>query len=506
MLVTIDNRIRIAVDLLAPEELLALQKAFTYANPEYAKLKGMGRKFVPKRVPKVLTTWELGGGCLSLPRGGIDKVRAVLAQSLRVKRRMSFGDPELAGKIPDHRLQPRPYQSQILQACIDTGTALVRSPPGSGKTFVGYSIAAKLKLATLVVVPTERILQQWIRGVDKNFGMRPEDVGIIQGSTRVIKPLTIGMQQTLKNCSRDYLNVFGVVIGDESQRFAADTFFDVIDLFPAAYRIGMSADERRADKKEFLVYDVFGQVAVEIPRQTLIDQGAIIDAEVRVVPTSFEAPWYTGLKPQKRADAEVQSRLAVELSEDVERNRLVMHVLEWCARENEPTITLTWRREHCTTLNSMALARGFGSGVLMGGKDSQAEFDRTERELTDGELKQAVGTYQAVGVGFDLPLVSRGIFAGPCAGNNGKQQFAQFCGRYERPEPATGKVNPYDSAIYYLWDHRVYGLNPLRNIVKWKPKVTVLDGDAWVPAKEYLKAHDRRDEHDDDVLDVVSTP
>lgn len=507
MQVTIDNRIRIPTERLEPETLEELQRQFTYENPQHAKLKGMGRKYVAKSVPKYLSTWELADSHLSVPRGGIAKVREVLG-SLRIKRAMTFGDKELAGHIPPHCLDLRQYQQELNDVCIDAGTALIRSPPGSGKTTVGYSIASHLNLPTLVVVPTERILRQWIRGVEKNLGMSPDDVGVIQGSTRKIRPLTIGMQQTLRNCSRDYLDVFGVIIGDEAQRFAANTFFDVIDLFPAAFRIGVSADERRSDKKEFLVYDVFGPVAKEVPRTTLIEQGAIIDAEVRIVPSPFEAPWYTKLKPQKRANSVVQERLATELTEDPERNALILEVLGWCVDEDEPTITLTWRREHCAMLNSQCISNGWDSGMLMGGKDSQGEFDRTEREMGEGILKQAVGTYQAVGVGFDLPRVSRGIFAAPCAGKDGKQQFGQFCGRYERPEPDTGKINPNDSVIYYIWDKRVHGLHPVRHIARWKPKVTVLHEGQWVNAKQYVREEAKREEQrqqdDDEELGFAS--
>lgn len=502
MRVTVDNRLRIPVDAMTSDQLLEVQRAFTYANPQHAKLKAMGKRFIGKKIPQYLSTWELSGGDLSVPRGGICKVREIMG-ALRVKRRMTFGDPSLRGLIPDHTLKLRGYQDELAELCQDSGTALIRSAPGSGKTTVGYALAARLKLPTLVVVPTERIFRQWVKGVEKNLGMDPADVGIIQGKKRIIKPITIGMQQTLKNCSREYLDVFGLIIGDEAQRFAAGTFFDVIDLFPAAYRIGMTADERRSDKKEFLVYDVFGPVVKEVPRQTLIDEGAIIDAQIRIVPSPFDAEWYSELKPRQRMNAQVQERIATELSEDTGRNECIMKILGWCVDEEEPTITLTWRRDHCAQLNSMSIERGWNSGMLMGGKDSAPEFDRTEREMGDCELSQAVGTYQAVGVGFDMPLVSRGIFAGPCAGQSGKQQFAQFCGRYERPDIATGKIKPNDSVIYYVWDRAVHGLHPIRHINRWKPKVTVLHEGRWVPAREFIKEEVRREREAEEEDELV---
>ena len=498
MIATLDNRLRLPLCEIDDSNLEALKRAFTYSNPQYVKMKALAkhRKYVPKGIPEYIRSWKIEDAHFTVPRGAEPRVCELLG-AFDVLDETTLGEPSLAGKIPDHRMQLRRYQIELQEVCVEREIALVRSPQGSGKTTVGYSLAARLKLPTLVVVPTEKIFDQWVKNAERQLGIPMSDVGIIKGSRRVVRPLTIGMQQTLKNCAEEYADVFGLVIGDEAQRFAADTFFNVIDKLKARYRIGMSADERRADKKEFLIYDVFGKVRADIDRSVLIRDGAIIDAVIRVVPTEFEAPWYNELKPQKRADPVVQRRLQNELNNDVRRNELVMDLLEQCSSEQKPIITLAWRREHCALLNSWSITRGWDSGLLIGGEDSVAEFRRTERELSEGLLRQAVGTYQAVGVGFDLPRVSRGIFAGPCAGNSGRQQFGQYCGRYERPDPSTGKIGANDAVIYYLWDWKVYGLNPIRNLAKWKPKVFVQDEQGkWIPARDYLKKarHVERDE------------
>ena len=124
--------------------------------------------------------------------------------------------------------------------------------------------------------------------------MRKSSIGIIQGKRRSMKPLTIAMQKTLAQnpLTAEEMNYFGVVICDEVQLFAAKTFIKAVDPFPAKYRVGISADHRRKDKKEFLIHDLFGGVAAEISRNELISLGVIVDTEIRVVPTDFQAPWY----------------------------------------------------------------------------------------------------------------------------------------------------------------------------------------------------------------------
>lgn len=502
MRITVDNRIRIPVDELDEATLEELQGEFTYENPQYRKLKAMGKRYMPKAVKQYLSSWQMGGGEFSVPRGGMHKVQNILGSRLRVRRRMTRGDPSLAGQIPDHLMTLRPYQVELKDACVTRRDTLIISPQGSGKTTTAYAIAAELKLPTLVVVPSEKIFNQWVKGVTRQLGMDPSEVGIIRGNKRVIRPLTIGMQQTLRNCASEYADTFGVIIGDEAQRFAADTFFKVIDVMRAEFRIGMTADERRADGKEFLVHDVFGERAMEVARETLIEQGAIIDAVVRIIPTEFRASWYSKLKPRARMASGVQDKLAEQIMNDEGRNTIIMQVLGWCVEDGEPTITLAARRDHCAMLNAMSLEAGWNSGLLLGGKDSAEEFERTEREMRDRELMQAVGTYQAVGVGFDLPLVSRGIFASPCAGSSARQQFGQYCGRYERPEPETGKVGANDAIVYYIWDQHVHGINHVRNIARWKPKTEVFHKGQWVDAKRFVREEARRAKSEEEDQDA----
>lgn len=494
MLVTIDNRIRIPLAELSEARLEQLQRAFTYENPEYEKAKRFSKYGPPKRIKRYLNSWTLEGGCLTLPRGGGDKVDDVLGfQEWQQTIRTTAGRHDLHGKIPDTRDELRDYQVALKNACIRAKTALINSPQGSGKTTTGFAIAADLKLPTLVVVPSERIMRQWIRGAESKLGLREDEIGIIQGATRRVRPLTIGMQQTLANCAMDYFDVFGVLICDEAQRFAASTFFGVVDVLPAEYRIGLTADERRADGMEFLVYDVFGPVVHEVPRERLIAEGAIIDSEVVIVPSDYHCEWYEKLPGHKRAEGKTQDKLAEHMSTDVGRNALIMEVLGWCHAEGKPTITMTRRREHCATLNALSLERGWDSGLMMGGAKSELEFDRTEQEMRDGVLTQAVGTYQAIGVGFDLPCVSRGIFATPCAGRDAEQQFNQFCGRFERPDQATGKTMPGAARIYYIWDRAIQGLSAVKNIARWKPRVFVLEGGAQVPVRQWLKGQEAKD-------------
>jgi hypothetical protein len=144
---------------------------------------------------------------------------------------------------------------------------------------------------------------------------------------------------------------------------------------------------------------------------------------------------------------------------------------------------MTHRREHAQLLDRLITEGGSRCGFVLGGERDKEESDRTCQRLRDREVDAAVGTYQAVGTGIDLPGLSRGVFATPCAnGQNGKMQFKQYRGRFARA--AAGKRG---AAITYLYDRLLFGTGPLRNLCRWSARVTVLWRGEWRPGKEVLK-------------------
>jgi superfamily II DNA or RNA helicase len=331
-----------------------------------------------------------------------------------------------------------------------------------------------------------------MRRLDKELGLAKRDVGLIRGKTFRIEPVTMAMQQTLwklpDDAWREINRVFGVVVCDEVQRFAARTFLQCVDRFAARYRVGISADETRKDKKEFLTYDVFGGVAASVTQDRLVEAGLVHEVAVRVLPTDFRADWYVEHRERWRdkEDDEVEQppdykRLLDEIEVDDDRNQLAM---DWALTEAglaRNVLVFSQRREHCRRLNVRAVEAGYGGGLLLGGDDPNdvAEFARVVARVDAGEQRVACGTVQAIGQGHDWPSIHRGVVATPVAN---KQSWGQVRGRICRT--TDGKK---DAAVYYLWDRHVFGDVPLRNLKRWNKDVSVNDGKRWVDVGDYLK-------------------
>lgn len=485
--VVVDNRLRIKRNSLADEEISNLETLFSHKNPMHFKLKKMGYK--AWKEPAIIRSYvhditDDGFEVMTFPRGGAGRLREVFGKS---KRKILFRDGRTIGaknfgSIPSHGVELWEHQEHIVDTIVERENCIVRSATGSGKTTAFLAAVSTLQLPTIIVVWESVLMQQWVDRVGSELGLYGSDVGIVGSGTYRLRPVTIAMQQSLNRMSddrwREINATFGVVGCDELSRFASSTFQKTVDRFTARYRVGMSADEKRKDGKEFLIYDMFGDVAADVGASELVKAGIVHDVEIRVMPTDFRADWYVD---QRRDDEQVPDfrRLLSEITEDDDRNKLVVSIVSRATGSDRNALVFSHRVAHCRALDSMFAGYGIRSGVVIGeDKTTSAE---TIEGLRSGTRQVGVGTYGKIGLGLDLPAVAAGVMATPC--HNNRPLWRQIVGRICRT--AAGKT---DAVLWYLWDVNVYGTYPLYNLKRWNNRVIVwIDNSEWVDVDSYLE-------------------
>jgi superfamily II DNA or RNA helicase len=497
----LDDAIRFKVDDLGADVVLELEGAFSHSNPEFAKKQRFG--IWTGDTPREIATFENDGVDFTLPRGGVARIREVfdrygLTMSVDDRRELGRDLDDLGGPIPSSVLTMRDYQDEVIEAAKAKQNCLIRSPTGSGKTTAMIKFATEVQLPTLIIVWDSNLFEQWRARIRAELG--GYEPGIIRGKKLDLKGVTVAMQQTLNKLDPEIRalvhSTFGVVICDEVQRFAARTFLDTVATFPAKYRIGVSDDETRKDEKDFLIYDLFGQLVAQVDEKKLIKSGAILEVDLVVVPTDFDDRQYvhasaaSGLRASGTRDpAELERELtrrfpvasreeilaaayskkpdfhglAVKTMNDVERNEQAVELAVREVEKGEKVLVFALRREHVLRLDAMLSARGVKSGVLIGGPDYSHQFAETVKKIKAGEFRAAVGTIQAIGQGLDLPSISRGVCATHIANN--RQFFRQVRGRLCRPGSS-------DAILYYLWDRKVFP-SALRNLKKWNRRAYI---------------------------------
>jgi superfamily II DNA or RNA helicase len=446
--VAVGARVRVWKEDLSADLREEVCSLFEHKNPAHEKLRHMGIRFDHRREPKVIKTWRDEWPWISLPRGGMRRVREAIARrgvEIRIRDERTEG---YGGLVDDYEWKPYqrtlfPDQEEALAAMLARETCYLRAPTGSGKTELGIAAIAKIRRPAIVIVWTGALLDQWVERIEQGLGIPRGDIGIVKGGRKMVGPVTVAMQQTLAKFRADdpFWRFPGVLVADELQRFSAPTFVASIDPFPARYRFGISADERRADRKEFLAHDLFGDLAISIERRDLVEKGRVRDVEIRVVPTGWESE--VDLTLGSAGDA---YRLMLDaMADSPARDEVILRIVDEERERGEQILIFSLRVEHCRRLQGRLASAGVNAGLMLGGVEYKRELDDAVDGMRRGRMRVAVGTVQAVGTGVDLPSVGVGICAMPVASN--RQLLGQVAGRVCRVAGGEGAAR-----LYYLAD------------------------------------------------------
>lgn len=444
-----------------------LREEFRYANPLRARLKRMG-KYADHVPAKVENFHE--GDSLVLPRGAAGRVEKIFEKHgfewEYEDRRLEFPRREFELGADAVRPDQRDHQDAIIEAVLARETCTIRAATGSGKTVAALEFIRQIGQPALVVVWTAGLVRQWLDQFTSRWGWDELDIGIIAGGNH--SPgrkgsVTIALQQSLWRDPEKHAEKYGLVVFDEAQRCAAKSFREVVSRMPARYRVALSAEERRKDGMEWLIWDHFGPMAVEVGRRELVKKGLLCEVEIVLVPTEARVDIIEradhGLRPQVLTEryAEVMAALAA----DKDRNALAAAIAGREARAGRSTIVFCNRVEDGQVFDlarRIAIDEGVPCGVMIGGPSNRAEFESAKARLVSGELRCVVASSAAY-QGEDIPRLEVGVVVTPTGSN--KQLFEQQVGRLRRTFP--GKTH---GTMYYLFDQHVLPSHR-RNLFEW---------------------------------------
>lgn len=182
-------------------------------------------------------------------------------------------------------MELRPYQNEAVAEIdkhwLEWDRELLVLPTGCGKTVVFNTIAHQRHGNTLILAHREELIEQ---ARDKYFGMFGEIAGKIKGQTEEILPVTVGSVQTVMR--RDYSGQFQTVIVDEAHHVISNSYMKVLDQFPGAKVLGVTATPDRGDKKSLARY--FEGIAYEYKLKQAIQDGYLCNLVARTVPLKID--------------------------------------------------------------------------------------------------------------------------------------------------------------------------------------------------------------------------
>lgn len=418
-----------------------LRHRLTIANPEYAAAEKMG--FATKNIAETITLYEdTLNGILRVPRA--------VVVGLRASSFYTFDDQMTEGAAAPMKFlgKLRPYQVPFVDALehkLRTTTGTVgQAPAGSGKTLCSLALAARLGRRTLIIVHKEFLMTQWVErilgtkaaairlGVPLGslsaeaqpafLDIRPEELGIVQQDVCEWKDrkIVIAMAQSLlaREYGEDFESAFGTILTDEVHRFAAPSFAQTITMFPARYRLGVTATPTRKDGMEQVFYSHIGPIGA-------VGETAGAKPRVSMVKTPVVVPPAV-MKTMMSRGREDLVKITTYLVRHEARNRFIVDMLVKALQNDRKVLVLSSRLEHLDTLRELLLTvckktpgMFVSTAYYVGGMSME--------ERKEAEKMQCLFATQAMAEeGLDIPALDTLFLVTP------KGTVNQACGRILR--------------------------------------------------------------------------
>lgn len=289
---------------VSPELQKELVAKLTHKIPQY-------RDDLP---PKIICTARVARpGVMSIPSGRIDLIPS--DYTVINKRMYDFED------FPEFKFKLRENQ-QAVHDEVDSD-CFINANTSWGKTFTGLAIAGKLEQKTLVIVHTLALLHQWVAECEKVYGFTPSLIS--SGKIDTSKLITIGNIQTLQRVPREkIIKAFGTIIVDECHHVPSRTFSTILDANHAAYKIGLSASDRRKDGMHVIFPDFFsGRIFKPIEENRLVPEIHRVKFPVRVA--DGHQPWAAKINDLAHSE-EYQKLLALTAASYASKGHKVLVV------------------------------------------------------------------------------------------------------------------------------------------------------------------------------------
>ena len=187
--------------------------------------------------------------------------------------------------MSSHSFKLRPYQLEAVRAINDKWSEWDREllvlPTGCGKTVVFNTVAHQRDGNTLILAHRDELIEQ---ARDKYFAMYGERPGKIKADENEIRQVTVGSVQTM--CRRDYTGQFQTVIVDEAHHAVSPSYQTVLNQFPEAKVLGVTATPDRGDKRSLARY--FDGIAYEYGLKTAVAEGYLCPITAKTIPLEID--------------------------------------------------------------------------------------------------------------------------------------------------------------------------------------------------------------------------
>ena len=428
----LSNRIFIKTDQAPAVLLNKLKHLAAFQNPEFYKKQKM--RFSTYDTPRVICCAELDNGYISLPRGCLDDMKALLNE---YNVDLSIEDKRNPGQPVDFDFQGVLNEEQLLALndVLSNDCGVFVAPPGSGKTVLAIAAIAQRKTNTLILVHRKPLMEQWRLQISSFLGIDLKQIGQIGGGKNKRTGLIdIAMVQSMdrKDGVDDHMEEYGFVIVDECHHVSAFSFEKVLTQAKAKYVLGLTATPYRRDGHQSIIYMQCGSICHCIKQKDALSH----ISHSRVIPriTDFDYDW--------NEDTKIND-VWVKLVANETRNQLILRDINDSLDDGRFPLVLTERREHLEYLAGRLEGRADLLALMYGGikKKRREELVEAIHSVTENKRALILATGSYIGEGFDAPRLDTLFLTMP---SSFKGRIVQYAGRLHRYHEDKDDIQIYD--------------------------------------------------------------
>ena len=427
------------------EEMTRIKEDLTFPNPQFETAKRHAR-FGVGNIPPYVTYYTQGRAGMIVPRGYNIPFPYKIVEDERVSNNIDY--PPLAVPL-------RETQQEAVEAFIDkykkkkNEHGVIILPTGKGKSILGLYLARKLSQRVLVIVQKDDLVDGWTKDAQFLLGLRPKEVGLIKAQNfRVGRHVTITTIQTLSKLPPDKLkllhSIFGMIIVDEFHHSVAK-IYQLVEYFPARFKIGLTATAMRNDGLQDVLYLHFGSLVYEYADKA--DDEDILPANVviRNAPTVFQPEREYKYNHRKKRPEPVPipiSTIRKVTSFDEAFNTMLAKDIINEYKQGKSCVVFTHEKEHCRFLKQRLEERGVPAEQIQlyygDAKESKEVMkERAERR----EVLITIATYSIATEGTNVKAWERAFLASTVAN---ELSTVQAIGRIRRTAEGKEDCIVYD--------------------------------------------------------------
>ena len=409
---------------LPSDDIKLVKEYLTVSNPLFEKKIELG--LTNWNTPRSLQYYQINKDSIVVPVGALSNLITIINNSDTnisiVKKDIKDArfDKELPSFFSNIKFTAtlRDYQQEMLDATKSHSIGVIEAMTGAGKTIFALSRILYSKCPTLFLVHTLELALQTIESFCKFSNLKKDDIGMIGDGKFELKPITIGLHQTLSKISDEKMELINShisqVIGDEIHIIAAETWYHTMKKLNAKYKWGISATPKREDGLTKVIPWATGPKIYTVDPKKL--ENVLIKPSVTYIDTDYKFPLISTNEYQE---------MITDLAGDKERNDLILSYV----KKNPDTASILLCERLCQV---EYFHNSLKQSVMLTSKMSKKSRAEAMDALRAGEKNIVISTYGLFSMGIDIPALEKLYLCSPI---KSEIKLRQSAGRLMRKSP-----------------------------------------------------------------------